>query len=185
MITTAERTFAIKQLDQSRTRLLRVLEGLSPEQLLYRPGPGRWSIAENVEHVIVVEKRVQGAIEKLLQEPPDLAKQCCMSDAEIVWQISTVREPVQAPERALPTSRWPAESLLQEFETTRRQTRDFTQTADGDFRKHFLVHPLFGDFDCYQWLLAIGAHCNRHCTQSEAVKQSALNIQHSAKATSH
>jgi DinB superfamily len=172
MITDAERTFAVKQLDQSRGRLLRLLQGLSAEQLLYRPEPGRWSIAENVEHLVVVEKRLVGAIEKLLPEPPDVSKQCSMADAEVVWLIGNVVNPVQAPERVLPSSRWPAQSLVQEFETARQNTRDFASATAGDFRRHFINHFLFGDLDCYQWLLLIGAHCNRHCAQSEAVKLS-------------
>ncbi len=172
MITQAERNFAIKQLDQSRGRLLRLIEGLSPEQLLYRTEPGRWSIAENVEHVVVVERRLLGAMEKLLQEAPDYSKQCDMTDAEVVWRISTITDRVQAPERALPTSRWPAQALSQEFETLRQQTRDFVSATEGDLRRHFINHFLFGDLDCYQMLLLLGAHCNRHCTQGEAVKVS-------------
>lgn len=170
MISQAERTFAIKQLDQSRKRLLRVVEGLTPEQLLYRPDAGKWSIAENVEHLILVERRLVGAIEKLLPEPPDLSKQCSMLDAEVVWQVGNVVNPVQAPERALPSLRWPAQDLLQEFETARQQTRDFIGAIQGDLRHHFINHFLFGDLDCYQWFLLIGAHCNRHCAQSETVK---------------
>lgn len=170
MITQAERTFALKQLDQSRRRLLQTLDGLAPEQLLYRAEPGRWSIAENVEHLVVVERRLIGAIAKILEEAPDLSKQSAISDAELVWQVGTVVEPLKAPERALPTLRWPAETLVQEFETVRRQTRDFTSDTNGDLRRHFIPHPFFGDLDCYQWLLTIGAHCNRHSAQSEAVR---------------
>jgi uncharacterized damage-inducible protein DinB len=172
MLTHAERSFAVKQLDQSRTRLLQVLDGLSADQLLYRPEPGRWSIAENVEHLVVVEKRLVDAISKLLNEPADLSKTCSMSDAEVVWRIGTVVDRVQSPDRALPTLRWPAETLLHEFETARQHTREFTSTTGGDLRHHFIPHFLFGDFDCYQWLLLIGAHCNRHSAQSEAVKAS-------------
>jgi hypothetical protein len=170
MITEAERAFAIKQLDQSRTRLLRLLQGLSPDRLMHRQDTERWSIGENVEHVVVVEKRLLGAIDKLLQEPPDLSKQCALCDAEVVWLIGNVVDPIKAPDRVLPNLRWPAEALLQEFETARRQTRDFASTTAGDLRQHFIPHPVFGDFDCYQWLLAIGAHCNRHCAQSETVR---------------
>jgi hypothetical protein len=170
MITQSERTFALKQLDQSAGRLHRILEGLSPDQLLYRPQPGRWSIAENVEHLVVVENRVVGAIDKLLQEPADLSKQPAAFDAELIWQVGTVVEPLQAPDRALPALRWPAETLLQEFKAARRHTRDFTSATAGDLRHHFIPHPFFGELDCYQWLLVIGAHCNRHSAQSEAVK---------------
>lgn len=172
MITDSERSFALRQLDQSKERLLRVLDGLSPEQLLYRPDSGRWSVAENIEHVAVVEKRVAEFLEKLVQEPPDFAKQSLICDAEVVWRGSTVVEPLQAPERVLPTLRWPLETLRHEFESVRQSTRDFAGTTTGDLRRHFLAHPLFGELDCFQWLLLVGAHCNRHASQSEAIRNS-------------
>ncbi|HWX55996.1 MAG TPA: DinB family protein [Verrucomicrobiae bacterium] len=171
-MTQADREFAIKQLDQTGERLQRILRGLSQEQLSYRPEPGRWSIAENVEHLVVTERRLVSAVDKLLQEPPDLSRQCSMADEEVVRQVGTVRERVQAPAHSLPSSRWPAEALLPEFETTRQRTRDFTSATNGDLRHHFMPHFLFGLLDCYQWLLLIGAHCNRHSAQSEMVQAS-------------
>jgi hypothetical protein len=172
MISPAEREFVIEQLDQTRDALLRLLRGLSRDQLLYRPDPERWSIAENVEHLLVVEKRLVGAIEKVLQDSPDLSRCCAMSDAGVLHIVSKVEQPMQSPVHSLPKSRWPAETLVQEFAAARQCTRDFTNTVNGDLRRHFFPHPFFGDFDCYQWLLLIGAHCHRHTTQSEAVRNS-------------
>jgi len=169
-MTPAEREFALTQLDQSRERLLSILHELSRDQLLYRPEPGRWSIAENVEHLIVVEKRLVGAVARLLQEPPDLSRQCEIEDGELIRKVGTVVSPVQAPAHTLPTLRWPAEELSREFETARQHTRDFTSAANVDLRHHFMPHFVFGHLDCYQWLLLIGAHCNRHSAQCEAVK---------------
>jgi hypothetical protein len=171
-MTVAERELALKQLDQTRERLICVLHGLTRAQLLHRPGPSRWSIAENVEHLVVVEKRLLSAIERLLQEPPDLSKRCAMDDGEVIRQVGTVVKRGQSPAHSLPTLRWPPEELLQEFETARQHTREFTSAVQGDLRHHFISHFIFGNLDCYQWLLLIGAHSNRHSAQSEAVKGS-------------
>ncbi|HWZ45014.1 MAG TPA: DinB family protein [Candidatus Saccharimonadales bacterium] len=169
MMTPSERDFALNQLDQTRERLLRAAQGLSREQLLYRPEPGRWSVADNVEHLVVAEGRLIGLMEKLLQEPPDLITRSALDDGQVVAKVGTVESRVQSPEHALPTSRWSTEDLLPEFEKTRQRTRNFVSTTDGDLRHHFVRHFLFGDLDCYQWFLLIGAHCNRHSAQSEAV----------------
>lgn len=165
MIPEAERNLAIRQLDQSAQSLMDMLSGLAANQLLYRPGPGHWSIAENVEHLVIVEKLVLTAIEKRLREPPDLKTQRSMSDAEVIWRLSFVAERLQAPELVVPTLRYAAEALLKEFETGRRNMREFAKATAGDLRRHFINHLVFGDLDCYQWLLLIGAHCNRHCAQ--------------------
>lgn len=172
MISEAERNFAIRQLDQSGQCLIDILSGFVPNQLLYRLARGGWSIADNVEHLIIVEKRVLTAIEKRLREPPDSKTQRSMSDAEVIWRLSFVVERVQAPEQVVPTLRYAAEALLKEFETARRNTREFAKATAGDLRHHFINHFVFGDLDCYQWLLLIGAHCNRHCAQCEKVSAS-------------
>ena len=112
MISTTEREYAITQLDQTRERLLGILQGLSRDQLLFRPDPGRWSVAENVEHLVVAEKRVVGAIDKLLEEPPDFSTQRGISDEEVVKKVGTALERVQSPSHSLPKLRWPAEQLL-------------------------------------------------------------------------
>jgi len=172
MITPEEREFVLSLLDESEKRVLTMLEGLSTDQLLYRAQEGCWSVAENVEHLVVVERRLVGAIEKLLQGPADFEKQCSLTDEDLVRRVSTVVTPARAPEHALPAQRWPAESLAQEFESTRSRTREFAGTTSADLRRYFLRHFLFGELDGYQWLLLIGAHSKRHCAQAERVKAS-------------
>lgn len=170
MISAEEREFVINQLDETRDALLRFLDGLSCEQLLYRPARERWSIAENVEHLVLVEGRLVG--DKALQAPVDPSKCCAMSDADVMRVVAAVEKPLQSPPPFQPELRWPPETLTREFETVRRRSREFASGVKGDFRRRFFPHPFFGDFDCYQWLLVIPAHCQRHTAQSEAVKSS-------------
>lgn len=172
MITPGEREFALNLLDETQARVLRLMQGLSPEQLLYRPEPRCWSVAENVEHLVITERRLITAIEKLLLGPPDPAAQCSMADHELLGRIRTPVHPVQAPAFALPTLQWPAESLSTEFATTRARTREFTAATTGDLRRYFLRHFVFGHLDGYQWLLLVGGHAHRHSVQAEAVKAS-------------
>jgi hypothetical protein len=172
MVTPAEREYLLTQLAETRERVLRTLQGLSREQLVYCPEAGRWSVADNIEHLLVAEKRVVGGIEKLLQQPPDHSKRPAISDEEVVAQVGTVVERVQALPQSMPASRWPPEELLQEFQKTRQRTYDFAATVDGDLRQRFMPHFLFGDLDCYQWLVLLAMHCQRHCAQSEHVKAS-------------
>jgi hypothetical protein len=169
MITSAEREFALKVLDETRDALLSTLEGLSPEQLSYRPEPDRWSVADNTEHVIVVEGRLVRAIARLLSGPPDVAAQPAMNDQEVLHRTETVLERLQSPENVLPASRWPTPQLSREFETVRQTTRNFAKVSNGDLRRYFIPHPFFGNLDAYQWLLFIGAHSQRHLLQSKGV----------------
>jgi hypothetical protein len=116
MISAIERDVATRQLDQSRKRLTHILAGLTQDQLLFRPRTERWSIAHNVDHLIMVEERVLAAIEKLLSEPPDVIKNSSIGDAEVIWRLTSVIDPIQAPKQVVPNLRFPPEMLLGRFE---------------------------------------------------------------------
>jgi uncharacterized damage-inducible protein DinB len=171
-MTPMEREFLLKQLAETRDRLLNTARGLSPEQLLYRPEPGRWSVAENVEHITFVEKRVLGRVDGALQQPPGSSQRSTWDgqDEAFIKRVEGREDRVQAPEAIVPIGRWPLAELLPEFEATRKQAYEFATSTNADLRRHILPHPLFGDVDCYQWLLFVGAHCDRHRAQSEEVK---------------
>lgn len=170
MMTPAEREYVLRRFAETRERLLHTVQGLSREQMEYKPEPRTWSVADNVEHITAVERHLIGAIQKSLQEPPDDTKRCAMTDAQVLQFVGSRENRVEAPPQARPKSRWPVEELEREFESTRQSTSEFAATTQGDLRRHFIPHFLFGELDCYQWLLLLGAHTDRHCKQSEEVK---------------
>jgi uncharacterized damage-inducible protein DinB len=173
-MTSAERELLLKNLAESRERLLRMSKNLSREELHYRPAPSRWTVAECVEHIVTVEKRLLGAIQKTLEAGPDSSKRSAMDGQDEALIAGLVARVIrfQAPEPVVPTGRWPDEQLLQEFEAARLQTRDFAAITTADLRRHFFKHPVIGELDLYQWLLLIAGHCDRHRVQSEEVMAS-------------
>ncbi|HXZ13831.1 MAG TPA: DinB family protein [Candidatus Sulfotelmatobacter sp.] len=183
MITPAERETLLKSLAESRERLLRAVEGLSREQLHYRPAPDRWTVAEIVEHVAFVEGRILGMIQKTLSAGPTPEKRSALEGRESVFfENVEARTPrLQAPDAVKPCGRWPDDQLLKEFEAARQRTREFAGSNEADLRTHFFPHPFFGDLDLYQWLLLIAAHCDRHRAQGEEVMASA-GFPHSTQA---
>jgi len=175
MMTATERESLLKNLAESRERLLAIVQRLSREQLHFRPAPGRWTVAECVEHIAMVEERVLGLIQKVLGDGPAPAKRSAMEgrDGILVEEVAGRSRRVEAPEYLVPRGRWPDEQLWKEFEAARQRTREFASGTDADLRKHFYAHPVLGELDLYQWLLLIGAHCDRHRAQSEEVMASA------------
>jgi hypothetical protein len=171
-MTPAERVSALKELDGSRERLLGTVRGLSGEQLEYRTAPERWSVAECLEHIIVVERFMLQTLQDRMQLVPDPSKHSDWEgrdEALTKQMIAGRKEPKQSPELFRPTGRWPTEKLLLEFEATRGRTCEFSATSSGDPRSCFLVHPVLGQLDGYQWLLIIARHCERHRLQIEEV----------------
>ncbi len=173
-MTAADREFALKTLDVSRERLVAAVRGLSREQLEFRPAADRWSVAENLEHVIVAETFVLGTLQRLVQQAPERSRRGRWEgrDELLAKRVAEDRENLaQSPEVFRPTGRWPLEKLVPEFTVARALTREFAASTQEDLRARFFRHPAaaIGEIDSYQWLLLIGAHCDRHRAQSEGV----------------
>ena len=71
LMTSTERASLLVDFDHTRERLQRMITGLSRAQLEYREAPSRWSVAENLEHIIISEQLILAFVEKALREPPD------------------------------------------------------------------------------------------------------------------
>jgi hypothetical protein len=170
-ITTDERKRLTQYLEDTRERLLRSPRSLTPEQLDYKPAPGRWSVGEILEHLAVAESRLLPRIEDVLRGSPDPAKRSAWEGRdEALLQFIASRAPrVQAPDPIQPTGRWRGEELFRQLEAVRQRTSEFAATTNADLRRYFSLHPVLGELDCYQWLLITGAHFERHCAQVEEI----------------
>lgn len=167
-----ERKLALEYLAASRDRLYGAVAGLSPEQHDFRPAEGCWSVADCVEHLVVVEKFVLKTIHSVLEAPPEPAKRAeVRGKDQIVIEMVPVRtRRVHGPDAVQPQQRWPHfEDALGQFGAARASSMSFATETDADLRSHFFPHPFLGDLDCYQWLLFLGLHCERHVRQMEEV----------------
>ncbi|MGH9573459.1 MAG: DinB family protein [Candidatus Acidiferrales bacterium] len=142
--------------------------------MAYKPEPGRWSIAENLEHVVLVEHRGRGFIENALKQGPYPARHSGYpgSPESLVAMLRDRTHPRRGPEQIQPTGRWPHDQLLREFEAARKRACELLAATTADLHAHFSPHPLFGDLSCFQWFLVLAAHGDRHRAQSEEVRAS-------------
>jgi len=170
-MTPAERERAIASLNETRDRLLAVVQRLSPSQLAYKPAPDRWSVAECIEHIALVETSILRAIEKTVRESADLQPNT-LQDEALLAKVVDRTDKFNGPERLMPTGRWSHDELWREFEAARKRTADFAATTGAQLRESGFAHPRFGALDCYQWLLLIPAHGDRHRAQAEEVMAS-------------
>ena len=168
-----------EHIDRTRARLLAAVEGLSEEQQTFSPAPGRWSVAELVEHLSMVEGNVAGLLDRLLGKAGESGAAGADTPAlfadpvsieEFVERSRGVK--LEAPERIRPTGLSLADSLarLRESRAALHSLRPRVERADG--RALRFPHPAWGPLDLYQWLLFLGAHEDRHLAQIEALKQS-------------
>lgn len=167
-----ERGQVLKNLTESRDGLRTAVDGLSAEQRSFRPGPDRWSIADCLEHLAVVENFTLHRIQQMVQRPAVDNPETRDKEQVILNHVPGRARRVKAPDAVLPTGRWPDfDELLHQFEAARQRTIDFAWEAQPELlRGRDFPHPFLGALDCHQWLLFLAAHCERHVRQMEEVK---------------
>ncbi len=156
---------------ETRERLLRRTRRLTPEQLDHKPAPGRWSVADNLEHLTIAEGRVLPRIEETLRGSVDPAKRSAWEgrDDELMRSVENRATRFQAPDFVQPTGQWRHEELFRQLEAARQRTLEFAAATNAGLRRQFYPHPVFGELDCYQWLMIMGSHFERHRQQIEEV----------------
>lgn len=176
-----ERDTVVEYLAHSRERLVLTVEGLAVQQRTFRPAEDRWSITDCIEHITVVESFVLGKIQQALQSQPEPERrdETRGKDQIILEKVPARDQRVKGPEAVMPQGRWPDfEELIRQFEATRERSVRFSAVTQADLRSYFFPHPILGPLDCYQWLLFLSAHCERHVRQMEEVKADPLYPAH-------
>ncbi len=169
-LTKAERKKSIDLLEGSLNKLISLTKNLSDTQLTFRPMEGRWSILDNVDHLVNVENVVMKIIEKSLQESGE-GQKSDISDDEFIKKMSTREQNFNAPGSLKPQENKynSFEDALNAFRESRMRTIDFVKKTKDDLRSHFSTNPVFGNLDVYQWTLHPAAHCYRHVEQIEEI----------------
>lgn len=168
-LTAAEIEKALHYLTETRAGVLEAVAGLSPEQWAFKPAPERWSIAETLEHIALIEGRVHLRIREMGTAPEAAgdAKGLEM-DEMIVREIPIRNVRIQAPAAVQPTSGCSGPEALEQFVEARQTTIQLL--AAPHLRGRVQSHPVFGPWDGYQWVLAGAAHSARHTGQILEVK---------------
>ena len=171
-MTAKERQVVLDEFAAGEARLRGLVEGLKPEQWHFRESPERWTIAEIVEHLVTVERRVLANIQKNLASGASPVERIANPalDAGILAMIREPRGKIQAPEPARPTGKWTEPAVLMtEFRSARANSETFTRETDANLRAYGFPHVALGEIDCYQWLIVLAAHTHRHTGQIEAI----------------
>lgn len=92
-----------------------------------------------------------------------------MNDDSLTRRAADRTDATKAPEAFIPTGRWPLQQLVPEFEAARASTIEFAKATPAQLRLYSFANRRFGSFDCYQWLLLIPSHGDRHRAQAEEV----------------
>jgi DinB superfamily len=146
------------------------VRGLSPAQLEFRISPDRWTIREVVSHLAVAEPDYWRDLQKDVKAAPDMTnKKSMATDADIMWYgiDRVVHQKTGGGHEKVDTYKDLGEALGK-FLVLRATMIDYIKTTNDDLRAHS-----FGDkevIDCWQWMLEISTHAERHIQQIREIK---------------
>ncbi len=171
----ADQAKLVQELERTRDKFLKSVEGLSEAQWNYKAAPEKWSIAQCAEHIAAAESFIRGAVEGALSKPlaEGQDRAALVKDQVIQKMIVDRSRKFSAPEPLVPGGRFgsPA-AAVDAFRKERGETLKLAQ-GDADFRAHAAQHPGFGMIDTYGWMLFLSGHTERHTLQIEEVKANA------------
>ena len=155
-----------------REQLKNLLAEVKAENLSALRDGEKWTVAQIVEHIAMVDEGTVRICAKLLRKAKDAGRtgdgKVTISDQFLKKgsELSDVK--VEAPAFVRPTGEQTlADSLarLDATETQAAKLRELFRTVDSSEFK--FPHPFFGDISAQEWLLLKGSHEMRHIRQIE------------------
>jgi hypothetical protein len=155
-------------LDAADADLRAAYHAVPAERRAARPAPERWSPAEVVHHLAIVERRVTQRIASLVEQARALPPE---SDTSPVLPTLVARRLVDrtrrivAGEASHPRDTEAARAWA-DLDDARRALKAIVVSADGlALGQVSAPHPALGDINGYEWIAFAGAHEARHAAQ--------------------
>jgi len=162
-----DRQRLVAHLEMTSAWLVDEVSALSAAQLEFRPAPSAWTIAEVIEHLVVVAPIYWRDLQTALKQPPGTGTSS-MTDAGVLWYgiDRTGRE------QAIPTERPTGQlrdlgAALEAYRKHHERLRQYVKTTRDDLRSHIVQRQRC---DAYQWALLISTHEQRHILQIREIK---------------
>jgi uncharacterized damage-inducible protein DinB len=161
----------INYLDTERTALREAIELVPPALRDQSPGTDRWSVAQVLQHLVMIEKRIGMGMTKWVADAraggvgPETETSSVM-DSLPLQAIADRSQRRSAPEEVRPQGDTDAESAWAALEQARATLRAAFLAGDGlALSEVQQPHPVLGPINLYQWILFVGSHETRHTAQ--------------------
>ena len=161
----------LNYVDAQRRELGEAVELVPPALRDTQPGPDRWSVAQVLQHLGIIENRIARGLTKWIADARDggLGPEIETSSILHSLPLQLIADRSQrrsAPAEVRPEGNIDAESAWAALEKSREVLRAAILSADGLALSEVVQpHPVLGPINLYQWVLFIGGHEARHTAQ--------------------
>ena len=161
----------LNYLDSERAELFEAVKLVPTELRNQPPGPDRWSVAQVLQHLVIIEKRIGMGMTKWVGDAvagglgPELETSSVLNSLDLALIADRSRRR-NAPDEVRPDGNLDAASAWTALEQTRAALRAGVLPGDGLALGDVIQpHPVLGPINLYQWLLFVGSHEVRHTAQ--------------------
>jgi hypothetical protein len=152
----------LEKLARAQHGLLRAADAVPGELWKTTPKPDAWSAAELVAHLIIVERAVIRAADRILQKVPKripLFKRFHLPLMAAELRLMRLKSPLPMD----PALMREKEGMLAELREVRERTLAFIDETRGrDLSAYRWRHPFLGSLSTYEWFSLIALHEIRH-----------------------
>jgi hypothetical protein len=158
----------VAYLDEAAAELRGAFEAVPAERRATRSAPDRWSAAEVVHHVAMVERGMAARIGALIEEARKLEPD--RDDSPVLTKIDTTTarnraRKIVTSERLQPKDT-DATRVLADYDAARGALKQILAGADGvALGAVSAQHPALGMMNGYEWIAFVGSHTARHAEQ--------------------
>ena len=164
----------IDELTADRARLAAAVERVPVPLRGQRPAPDRWSVAEILEHLVIIEHRAAAIVRELAASAPDSGTEAA-PDVPMRFDRAVLRDRSQrimAPPIIQPSGTMDAATAWAALEQSRTVLLEEIRAAEGrDLAAVTRAHPRLGSLTGYEWIAALGGHEERHTAQIAEVAE--------------
>ena len=158
----------IAYVDTQTAVLHEVYETVPPERRATRPAPDRWSPAEIIHHLAIVDRRVISRLSSLIEDARALPRETettSVLTAGLSGRAADRTRRFVTSEMAEPRNTEP-ERVWDDLMATRQDLMRVVEAGDGlSLGSVSAPHPALGVLTAYDWIAFIGAHAARHADQ--------------------
>ena len=155
----------VERLGRARANLLAVADQIPSEVWNKRPEPERWSAAEVIAHLTMVEAAVVKGVQKLLATEPRPVPFWRRIHIPPIVNLSRLLK-VKTPLPLDPALLAAKDQMLERFAALRGETLALLEAnRDRDLRRWRFPHPFFGSLNGVGWFKMIAYHEARHTKQ--------------------